>query len=213
MTWLLLVLILITGCNKNSFTDPTYCKENFLRTVLSESLVDEGPFRYSYDLKTVYFSSEVVSLFAEVHCYTHLPHGSARYEGMNYRRINGRMKAIPLDELLTTPTQKEFVRSYCERDLVVQGLSYLLGPNPMLNRLDESYIRSYVLDHQHLIIFFQPYAVGGLADGPFVVKMPYHELLKNNPSPALAALIQAVTCSPEFVSSWGDTSITQDGEF
>ena len=47
----------------------------------------------------------------------------------------------------------------------------------MRDRLDQELIKVFVVDHESLILVFQPYALGGFADGPFTVKIPFTELI------------------------------------
>ena len=79
----LIAFLLLSGCqNQNTalFDDLSALKKEFIAEVLQGS-IEECPFSLSYHLRTVFYSKQVVSLFGEVHEYTHLPHGWTKYEG------------------------------------------------------------------------------------------------------------------------------------
>ena len=132
---------------------------------------------------------------------THLPHGWIRYEGKTYVKTNGSFKEITLNDLFPQPSQKEFLRSYCENFLKNHGdCSYFQGTDPLRDHLDQELIKVFVVDHESLILVFQPYAVGGFADGPFTVKIPFTELIgkwqAGNP------LEKQLPITKNFLSSW-----------
>lgn len=70
----------------------------------------------------------------------------------------------------------------------------------MRDHLDQEMIKVFVVDHESLILVFQPYAVGGFADGPFTVKIPFTELIgkwqAGNPIEKLLPI------TINFLSSW-----------
>jgi len=43
--------------------------------ILTESVLDEGPFQTNYHLRAILFSDNVVSLMGNVFVFAHLPHG------------------------------------------------------------------------------------------------------------------------------------------
>lgn len=61
-------------------------------------------------------------------------------------------------------------------------------------------IKLFAVDHESLIIIFQPYVVGGCADGPFFVKIPFTELVGKwqvgNP------IEKHLPFTKNFLSSW-----------
>lgn len=176
-------------------------KKDFIATILTESILDGGPFQMNYHLRAILFSDNVVSLMGDVFVYDHLPHGWIRYEGKTYIKTTGSFKEIKLDDLFPQASQKEFVRNYCENFLKNDNnFNYFQGADPLRDRLDQEIIKVFVVDHESLIIIFQPYAVGGFADGPFTVKIPFTELVgkwqTGNP------LEQYLPITKNFLSSW-----------
>ena len=114
----------------------------------------------------------------EVFVYDHLPHGWIHYEGKTYIKTKGSFKEIKLDDLFPRASQKEFLRSYCENSLKKDNTcNYFQGTDPLRDHLDQELIKIFVVDHESLILVFQPYAVGGFADGPFTIKIPFTELI------------------------------------
>jgi hypothetical protein len=70
----------------------------------------------------------------------------------------------------------------------------------LCDHLDQELIKTFVLDHKSLILVFQPYTVGGCADIPFTVKIPFTELIgkwqAGNP------LEKQLPITKNFLSSW-----------
>jgi hypothetical protein len=177
-------------------------KKNFLLSIL-ESQVEESPFHMNYSLRTVFFSPDIVSLFGKMHVYDHLPHGWWRYEGKTLCRIQGKLKEVELCDLFSTADQKELLRKYCENSLKFDSISYFSGENPLRSRLEYDDMRTFVIDDKFLIVFFQPYTVGGLGDEPSQVKIPY-EYLKDkwNTSHPLTQLIDKTLSSKSYTAFW-----------
>jgi hypothetical protein len=198
----ILLLLIFTACSTNEeFKNLEEVKKDFISTILAESVLDEGPFQMNYHLRTILFSDNVVSLMGSVFVFAHLPHGWKQYEGKTYAKINGFFKEITLNDLFPQAGQKEFLRSYCENFLKSHNESnYFQGPDPLCNCLDQELIKTFVVDHESLILVFQPYAVSGFADGPFTVKIPFTKLIgkwqAGNP------LEKHLPITKNFLSSW-----------
>ena len=200
------VLVMLFGCEKKKQNLPEYddlnsVKKKFLNTIfLSE--VEEGPFNMQYTLKTIFFSKDVISLFGEINVYDCMPHGWKHYEGRLYIKIDGQFKEIFLNDLFTSISQKEFLRSYCENDLKKHSITYFGGKNPLKTKLELEDIRTFVIDDQFLIIIFQPYVAVSSADGPFVMKIPF-DCLKGqwDSGNILFPLLQKIVSSRDFISS------------
>ncbi len=208
ITWITLLcsLLLLIGCRekgKDVFVDDfNSIKKNFLLSIVQED-VEESPFCINYALRTVFFSKELVSLFGEIQVYEHLPHAWTRYEGRTLFKSHEKFQEVTLAYLFPTPRQKEFLRKYCEDDLKTQSGSYFFGNNPLHTTLRQEDIRQFVLDDKFLIIFFQPYTVGGLGDGPFHVKIPYETLKKEQGSShLLLSVINKITSPKSYTAFW-----------
>ena len=213
--FLLLSALLIAGCERPekiaTTDDLNSIKKDFLLSIL-ESGVEESPFQMHYNLRTVFFSPDIVSLFGEVYVYDHLPHGWWRYEGKTLCRIQGKFKEIKLWDLFPTMSQREFIRKYCENALKNDSISYFNGENPLRDRLEYEDIRTFVVDDKSLIIFFQPYTVGGLGDGPLHVKIPYEHLRDHwNHAHPFTELLLKTLFSKSYTASWEDDGSFQQG--
>lgn len=106
----LLLLLIFTACSSDSnkkFDNIEEIKKDFITTILTESALDEGPFQMNYQLKTILFSDNVVSLMGEIFVFAHLPHGWKRYEGKTYVKRDGTFKEIKLDDLFPQTSQKD----------------------------------------------------------------------------------------------------------
>lgn len=203
---LLLSMLLMAGCGRQekkiTLDDLNSIKKSFLLSIL-ESGVEESPFHMNYALKTVFFSPDVVSLFGEVHVYDHLPHGWCRYEGRTLCRVQGKLQEIKLWDLFPTMDQREFLRKYCEDFLKTDPISYFNGKEPLRTNLEYEDIRTFVIDDKSLIVFFQPYTVAGLGDGPIHVKIPYEQLGGHwNDMHPLILLIDKIISSKSYTASW-----------
>lgn len=180
-----------------------------ITNILTESILDEGPFQMNYHLRAILFADNVVSLMGDIFVYDHLPHGWIRYEGKTYVKTNGSFKEITLNDLFPQPSQKEFLRSYCKTFLKQNGdCNYFQSPDPLRDHLDQGLIKVFVVDHESLILVFQPYAVGGFADGPFTVKIPFITLIgkwqAGNP------LEKHLPITKNFLSSWDSENWISD---
>ena len=200
----LFLLLIFTACSSDSnkgFDNLEEIKKDFIATILTESVLDEGPFQMNYHLRAILFSDNVVSLMGDVFVFAHLPHGWIRYEGKTYVKTNDSFKEITLNDLFPESNQKEFLRSYCENFLKNDNnCNYFQGVDPLRDHLDQELMKVFVVDHESLILVFQPYAVGGFADGPFTVKIPFTELIgkwqAGNP------LEKQLPITKNFLSSW-----------
>lgn len=207
----LLVLFLV-GCeNKDSIMDDlNSVKKHFLETI-SISEVEEGPFRMNYDLKTVFFSQDVISLFGEISVYEHLPHSWRCYEGKTYVKINGKFKPIVLSDLFSTARQQEFLTNFCEKNLKDNSIGYFSKIDPLKVKLEFKDLNTFVIDDQFLMVIFQPYVVGGGEDGPFMVKVSFEQLKNHwNPNNLLFPVLQKVIHSTNFITTFDENSYDSD---
>ena len=112
--------------------------------------------------------------------------------------------------MFPTAEQREFLRKYCENSHKTKSISYFSGENPLRIRLEYEDIRTFVIDDKFLIVFFQPYTVGGLEDGPSQVKIPYEHLRgKWNTSHPLTLLIDKTISSKSYTASWNQEDYVQ----
>jgi hypothetical protein len=72
----LFLLLILTACSSGSnkkLDNIEEIKKDFIATILTESVLDEGPFQMNYHLRAILFSDNVVSLMGDVLVFAHLP--------------------------------------------------------------------------------------------------------------------------------------------
>lgn len=200
------------GCqeqeNKSvSMDDLTSLKNEFVEQIHT-CCIDEGPFSFNYNFRTVLFSKQIVSLFGEFNVHDRLPHGWNYYEGKTFYTINNEHKEITLSNLFTTDNQKEYLRQTCENAIKKETTSYFAGKEPLRETLALKDIHTFVIDDKNLIIIFQPYIVGGGADGPFIVKIPFTELIGK--WQAGNQVEKHLPITKNFISSWNEEDWISD---
>lgn len=210
--YIFLLSLIITGCSsetEENLDNLSTIKKNFINAIF-DSYLDEGPFQMDYHLRTILFSDHAISLLGEVFVYDHLPHGWSKFETKTYIKNNNEFKEISLNDLFPLHSQKEYLRNYCEEFLKNKccQCSYFNGEQPVRNHLDIKDVSLFVIDHESLIILFQPYIVGGLEDEPFTVKIPFKELVgkwqTGNP------LEKQLPINRNFISSWDSDNWISD---
>ena len=210
-----MAFLFLSGCqNQNTvfFDDLSALKKEFIAEVLQGS-VEECPFSLSYHLRTVFYSKQVVSLFGEVHEYTHLPHGWTKYEGRTYYKKNGKFSPLVLNDLISTKEGWEFIRKYCENILKNDSCTYFSGETPLRTALEVKDLNTFILDDQALIFVFQPYTVAGGMDGPPIVRISWDELRKFvKPSHPLCLILNETIRSKDFISSWDESSLERSSK-
>jgi hypothetical protein len=210
--WLFLSIFMLSGCNDQGavlLDDLSGLKKRFIAEVL-EGAVDECPFDMSYNLRTVFYSKELISLFGGFHKYTHLPHGSAKYEGRTFYKKNGKFIQLVLNDLITNRQGWEFIRKYCENVFKNDPCTYFSGDEPLRTKLELQELNTFTLDEQAIILVFQPYTVAGGMDGPPIVRISWNDLLgfieQTHP---LRAILSEILSSKCFVSSWDQKNLSE----
>ena len=185
--------------------DLTGLKQGFIQQICT-ACIDEGPFSFNYTFRSILLSKQIVSLFGECHVMDRLPHGWNYYEGETFYISGKGCQKITLNDLFATSVQKEWLRQICEKSLKSESISYFGGKEPLCSILDQERIRTFVVDDKNLMIIFQPYTVGGGADGPFVVKIPFAELYgKWQPGNLVERCLPIDT---DFIASWDEDNWT-----
>jgi hypothetical protein len=207
--WLFMAILTLCGCGEQNIAlldDPSRLKKQFIAEVL-EGAIDECPFNLSYNLRTVFYSKELISLFGELHQYTHLPHGWKKYEGLTFYKKNEKFIPLILSDLITDKNGLEFIRNYCENVLKNDPYTYFSGEKPLRTVLALRDLNTFTLDDQGLILVFQPYTVAGGTDSPPIVRIPWHDLWGiTTPSHPLRAILSKTVSSKCFISSWDEKS-------
>ena len=207
--WLFMAILTLCSCGDKNIAlldDLSSLKKQFIAEVL-EGAIDECPFNLSYNLRTVFYSKELISLFGELHQYTHLPHGWTKYEGRTFYKKNGTFIPLIFSDLITDKNGLEFVRNYCENVLKNDPCTYFSGENPLRTVLEPQDLNTFTLDDQGLILVFQPYTVAGGMDSPPTVRIPWNDLWRiTTPYHPLKDMLSKAVSSKCFISSWDEKS-------
>jgi hypothetical protein len=211
----LLPLLCLSSCTQKeskpiSLDDLSPLKQAFVQKILTSD-IEEGPFSFNYQFRTIFSSKHIVSLFGTLTVHDRLPHGWKRYEGKTLCLIDNQYKEVTLDDLFTTKAQKEFLRKTCEDHLKQDLSSYFAGHEPLKMILSQEDIRTFVIDDQQLFVIFEPYSVGDCSDGPFLVKLPFAHLQGHwNHLHPIHALLRQTIESRAFTSTWNLEQFYED---
>ena len=210
---IVVLVYLLSGCqqqeNKNSrISDLTTLKNDFLQQITT-SIIDEGPFSFNYNFRTVFLSQEIISLFGELSVLDRMPHGWKRYDGKTLCKINKKWQEIGLKDLFNTAEKRERVRTVCEQKLKSDPLSYFSGNTPLRKTLKNEELHDFVLDDRYLILIFEPYCVAGVTDGPYTINIPFTSFKQTSERahPVFDMISRAVK-SDAYIASWNEHQST-----
>lgn len=133
----------------------------------------------SYSLTPIYASDSLVSVFGELHWYAGMPHGGCQYSSFNYWFDGKEVHKLCLNSLFCSDKDfSDFITRFCLSTLKNERIGYCNpdaeGHIPFEITLDDMQI--FTLSESGLTITFRPYHVGGWADGPYSITMPYESL-------------------------------------
>lgn len=107
------------------------------------------------------------------------PHGWTRYEGKNFWQKGHDVVELSLDDLFIKGSNWcRFIINYCEDYFKSIRYGYYAFDYGLAPELEMNDLKIFVLTKKGLMIIFESYKVGGWADGPDVVVIPYQELEK-----------------------------------
>lgn len=130
----------------------------------------------AYSLTPTYASPDLVSVFGELHRYAGMPHGCSRYSSFNYWFDGKEMQKISISHLFLPDTNfAEFITTFCLSTLQHERVGYCStdpeGHMPIKIDLDD--VQVFTLSKSGLTITFRPYHIGGWADGPYSITIPF----------------------------------------
>ncbi len=128
---------------------------------------------FSESIRTTFASKGIFSFFRERRQYRGGLHPSVSYESVNYRRTKNGFEKISLETLFPKKSAQISLKDYCQKSLIKNPLSYFSGPEPIKTQLELSELQNFYLEPGAVVIFFEPYMVGGPMDEPFTVRFPY----------------------------------------
>jgi len=106
-------------------------------------------------------------------------HGCTYYEGKTFWQKEDHITELSLDDLFVKGTgYRQFLLRYCESYFKDSGYGYYSSCKECLSELVENDLDIFVLTDKGVVIVFRAYRVGGWADGPDAVLIPYAKLKK-----------------------------------
>lgn len=154
-------------------------ENQFDKFVEDEKLSDEeweDECSLSYALFPAYQVSNLISIGG---CWSYIrnSHSSTSYEGKNYWRRGDSIIKLFLDDLFIKGSgYRSFMLQYCENYFKSSGYGYYSSLPEFPPQLESHDLDIFVLTDKGLMIIFRAYRVGGSADGPDTVLIPYAEL-------------------------------------
>lgn len=135
---------------------------------------------FCYHLVPVYASNTFVSLFGVRNYYVGMPHGNSRYYAFNYWWNGQEVQDLSFENLfLNGKEAMYFLANYCCNTLKRDEIGYFY-PDPTGNidvEISSTDLKVFTLSEKGLTITFQPYHVGGWADGPYSATIPFQYLM------------------------------------
>ncbi len=150
---------------------------NFFTTQANslDHIEEDGP-EFSYALFPVYQTSNLISIYGYAF-QVRYSHGSISYEGKTYWQNGNEIIELTLNDLFVKGSgYRQFLLQYCENHFKASGYGYYSSLKEMLPELYSEDLDIFVLTKQGLMIVFRPYRVGGWADGPDTLLIPYIKL-------------------------------------
>ena len=144
--------------------------------IFSEEVWDEG-FSLSYELLPAYQAPNLISIYGYDFQGRGGCHGCTYYEGKTFWQSGDSIIKLALDDLFVKGTEhRQFLLRYCENYFKASGYGYYSSLSEFSLKLSSSDLDIFVLMDKGLMIIFRAYTVGGWADGPDTVLIPYINL-------------------------------------
>jgi len=160
-------------------------KERFQKFVKSEKSSKEvldndfGGCFFSYNLYPVLVRSNLISIYGSEFQARDCPHGWTNHEGKNFWRSGDKIIELEIRDLFTKGRDwQNFLLHYCKDYFVQHGTGYYGMEDCYIPELTNEDLETFVLTERGLVIVFRSYVVGGWADGPYMLAIPY-AMLKN----------------------------------
>ncbi len=141
----------------------------------TEEIWDDGC-TLSYQLVPVYQAANLISIcgcdFQGRDC-----HGCTYYKGRNFWLKEDSITELRLDDLFIKGSDyRRYLIQYCENYFKASGYGYYSSFKECPPELTSDDLDIFVLTDKGLMIIFRAYRVGGWADGPDTVTIPYINL-------------------------------------
>lgn len=130
----------------------------------------------SYDLTPVYQTPDLISVFGS-RGVCRSCHGCSYYEGKNFWKHENSVVQLTLDDLFIAESEyRSFLLQYCEDYFKTTGYGYYSLHIEFPPELTTDDLDIFTLSDKGLLITFRAYRVGGWADGPDQMLIPYAKL-------------------------------------
>ena len=170
--------VLIGHVNQKLKTEAEDHFDRSIQAEISSKEVWEDGCSLSYGLFPVYQSLNLISVYG-CNFQGRGVHGCTHYEGKTFWQRGASVVELSLDDLFVKGAGYcQFLLQYCESYFKGSGYGYYSSRAELLPELVESDLDIFVLTDRGLLIIFRAYTVGGWADGPDTVLIPYRKLKK-----------------------------------
>jgi hypothetical protein len=149
---------------------------SFFKEAISEDDLWEDECMLSYALAPVYQTPHLISIFGCAF-QGRGSHGCTYYEGLTFWQNGESVVRLGLDDLfIKRGGYRQFLLQYCENEFKASGYGYYSSRPELPPELSPSDLDACVLTNKGLRMIFRAYTVGGWADGPDTVLIPYIKL-------------------------------------
>jgi len=138
---------------------------------------DFGGCYLSYHLFPVQCLPNLISIYGFEFQHRACPHGWTHYEGRNFWQNKDTIVEISLSDLFLKKSDWcNFLLQYCVHHFKSTRYGYYASDDGYIPELEPEDLEIFVLSERELVIIFRSYRVGGWADGPDVIAIPYYKL-------------------------------------
>lgn len=167
---------MVKYANKQLKTESENCFDCFIKEeTFSNDAYDEDC-ELSHTFFPVYQTNELISICgvqSQIRC----SHVCIDYEGKTFWQKGASAIELALDDLFVKGSEhRKFLLQYCENYFKASGYGYYSSFPEFPPELNQSDLDIFVVTNKGLMIVFRAYRVGGCADGPDTVLIPYTEL-------------------------------------
>ncbi len=138
---------------------------------------DFGGCYLNYELIPFSCFPNLISVYGSKSQSRDCPHGWTHHEGKNFWQHENTIVEIGLKDLFIKDSGWcNFLLHYCDHYFKSTGYGYYSMVDYFVPELEAKDLETFVLTERGLTIIFRSYRVGGWADGPDVITIPYNSL-------------------------------------
>lgn len=137
---------------------------------------DFGGCYLSYKLIPAYCLPHLISVYGSESQSRDCPHGWTHHEGRNFWQNGNTIVEINIQDLFIKESDWcNFLLNYCDQHFKATRHGYYACED-FTPELETDDLEIFILTERGLMIIFQSYRVGGWADGPDMITIPYLDL-------------------------------------